>query len=791
MAETKKLIWPKHAVLAPPSREQVLAAAAARGVAPEELMRDLIGQVHRAIAAEEADPLHCGWEPSIWMVCRALLGIEECYSATFLAHILERFNMDWKTWAGTMREVLGFKHTVRMLLIMGGNRSSKSNFAAKLGMETMEHEANARVFPMHMSNPRSVRDQQPLFWRYMPGEWRHQSKSTLEYIAYKQKTGFSDSSFIAPNGAECAFLNYQQDRDTALEGIEANLVLPDELIPVDWLETLPMRLVTRAGRAVVTFTPVNGYTPSVKIFCDSARVAKDALAHLLPTDGAGRAEHLALNLTEKEYEEVVAAHYEKRNAHVPQSRPDDCHAWLEEAGVKTTGRGGPYGYGHAQMPAPAGRTFERMPRVLGSTDPRKAVVFFWSHDNPYGNPKEVVAETRAKSVGWARERFYGLAERIARSKFTKFSETEHVLAPAEIPLGGTNYMLCDPHGSRNYFMGWIRIIKQNVYVYREWPGPFHVPGIGVPGPWAIPSGKKEGQNDGAAGEGQTSFGFGLLRYKYEIARLEGWKDWREWTTDHGPRTTDTEDCVPEREELEEWTENGGAEEQIELRIMDSRAASAPKVEDDRPVTLQTEFDDLLLCFDLAPGKDVATGEGLINAALDYEKRAGIGDEKSFTANGREGTRREGEEVTTKHAEGAKGEVDGDGEKSFTTKDTKGNEGGGGERKKCEDIACNSVARRCTEEGYVMRPRLFISRDCPNFIYALQNYLGTDGDKGACKEPIDILRWFFTGDYEDLGRGGPARRGGTSYGTRSQGTGARVQGKGRLDQWTRDGRARFR
>jgi len=42
-----------------------------------------------------------------------------------------------------------------------------------------------------------------------------------------------------------------------------------------------------------------------------------------------------------------------------------------------------------------------------------------------------------------------------------------------------------------------------------------------------------------------------------------------------------------------------------------------------------------------------------------------------------------------------------------------------------------------------RPRLFVSEDCPNTIYALENWRGVDGEKGATKDPVDCVRYFYT------------------------------------------------
>jgi hypothetical protein len=538
-----------------------------------------------------------------------------------------------------------------------------------------------------------VRDQQPLFWKYMPAEWKIQAASLTTYIKYKQKTGFSENSFITPNGSSCGFLNYMQDKDTALQGIEADLIAPDELIPSDWIEDLFLRLATRAGIGILDFTPVNGYTPTVKTFCDSAKVVRTVRAYLLPRDGGDPDEARALGLTGEQYQELWAAVDKHRPAMAPQSEPEDILAWLELNQESQSS--------NLKLQK---RIFEELPRVMRCVDPRKAVVFFNPSDNPYGNPKEVAADLRNKSRAYVRERFYGQAERTISVLIPKFNPKIHVIPGSAIPATGTNYFLYDPASDRNSFMSWFRRVGKKTYLYREWPGRYHIPGVGIPGPWAIPSGRKDGVNDGARGEGQGPWGFGNLRYKFEMARLERWKDWEKWKSQI---SNFKDEEYPEDEELLEWDERNGAEEIITSRFIDSRAASSPRIEKDRPVTLQTLFDEINVFFYLTPGADIVDGVNKINSALDYE-----------------------EEVRSQKSEVSKNE----------------------------------------ERKFINEPEFYVCEECENSIYALENWMNADGQSGACKDPIDLIRYFFMEGCEDVGPGDYAPRGGVSYGRQTAGDG---------------------
>lgn len=678
------MIIQNHPVLAAPTRSQALSMGAKDW---EEHMK----RRDRMIQMEEADPLRYGWEPPIWSVVDALLGWEFC-SEPLEAYIRKRFGWSWLEFAQRMRARLGFRDAVQMVLILGGNRGGKSEYAAKRALQLLSYREHQKVEAFHMSNPRSVKDQQPLFWKYMPPEWKIQKAEELLYIKYKKKTGFSDNSFINPIDSSCSFGNYMQDKETAIEGLECDLVCPDELIPVDWLETIIYRLATRDGKGITCFTPVNGYTPSVSLFCTGADVAMESTAFLLPDDGGDPDIPSALGLTPQEVLEIQVAKKEGRAATAPRSRPEDVFAWLEDPSSGDNNIARPFGMGIAQMPVPAGRRFKTVPRVLRPNRADLAVVYFHSSDNPFGNPFNVMSTAiNKKSSAEIKIRVYGLAEKASGGKFPTFDKNIHVITRLALPKEGTNYFYMDPAGDRNFFMLWIRMTPESHFVYREWPGNYHIHGVGYPGPWAVPSGKKEGRNDGARGEAQEKFDFGLYDYKFEIARIERWEDFKKWCHDRKFELDAIPDNArPTDDELDEWSEDNGADEYIEQRYVDSRAASTPRVEKDRPHTLLTDLDELGFDFMLTPGSDETTGITQIDTALAYD-------------------------------------VD-------------------------EDMS------------FFNRPRLIISEDCHNLIYALENYTGVDGQKGACRDPIDLLRYHFTGEAEYLGDSQEKReRGGFYYG----------------------------
>jgi hypothetical protein len=309
---------------------------------------------------------------------------------------------------------------------------------------------------------------------------------------------------------------------------------------------------------------------------------------------------------------------------------------------------------------PEGRKFETVPRVMKCVDEEKAVLYFHSSDNPFGNPKGVLDVIRRKPVWFKRERFYGIAYKSTASRFPRFCD-KHIIKADQIPKEGTNYLIVDPCGGRNFFMTWVRKTPTNVYFYRQWPGPYEIPGRGVLGPWAIPDGRK---HDGRPGEGQKTIGFGLRDYRNEIARLEWWKN-----------------------EKGVWSPEP-CKEKVFRRYMDSRFASVPKLENDRPVTLIDQFEQLDLFFEPTPGDDISEGVEMINEWLSFDSEKPI--------------------------------------------------------------------------DFFNQPTMYVSEECPDIIYALQNWTGLDGQKGACKDPVDVVRYAALSDLEYVTDESWKTKGGGSY-----------------------------
>jgi hypothetical protein len=174
------------------------------------------------------------------------------------------------------------------MLILGGNRSGKSAYASKRVVKCINDIPEANVLCMHTTASTSVEQQQQYVWDNIPSEWKQAKKGKVTNLTFSKKGGFTESCCVAPNGSRIFFRNYSQSLESGiLEGSEWDLVWADELIPQDFIISLRFRLTTRAKKPapnypdgypwrglLVTFTPVTGYTPTVREFLQGAGTVK-------------------------------------------------------------------------------------------------------------------------------------------------------------------------------------------------------------------------------------------------------------------------------------------------------------------------------------------------------------------------------------------------------------------------------------------------------------------------------------------------------------------------------------
>jgi phage terminase large subunit-like protein len=474
MSQAARFRPTEHPVIRMPTREELAAVGHERGW-------ELLQKREELIARERNDPLRYGFAPVIWNKASELLE----------------------------------QH--RELLVMGGNRSGKTEWAARELVSRLQKTPNSVAWAFQTTAPNSIEMQQPRVFKYLPPEWRTAKKSAITNITYSVKGGFTEGKFVAPNGSQCVFRNYAQDPST-IEGGEIDVAWCDELVPLDVLETLRFRLLDRNGVLIVTFTPIEGYSSTVKEYLTGAKTVSAVDAHLLP-------------------------HYN------------------EQGGEKTV-------CGYEQVP------------IVQMGRKGRPVIYFHTYENPWAGWERMQSELKSETREKILCRAYGVPTKSINNRFPLFNDNVHVVRHSLIPTTGTRYHFIDPCSGRNWFMIWALIDSAGrCFIYREWPCPEdYIEGIGYPGAWAEPDGKK---HDGRQGPAQKDFGFGLERYVTEIKRVE-------------------------------------AGEKIFERWMDSRYGNAQTLAKERPTTLIEEMSEIGMEFIATPGDTIDEGVSLINDWLHYD-----------------------------------------------------------------------------------------------------------------------------------------------------------------------------
>ena len=424
------------------------------------------------------------------------------------------------------REFQHYWQQYKVHCILGGNRSSKSSLLARCVVDAAMHIPEARIRCWHANDARSIEQQQQVY-EALPERYKNLSKKkgTTHSIQYSQKNGFTNGKLILPpingatRGAEIIFMNYAQYRNDpqVAEGWWAHLIWMDEEAPEKLVETMRPRLIDARGRLVLTFTTLHGWTPLVARILSRTKTLRTIQSKFLQR---------------------------------PMKTVPALQESLSEGGC--------------------------------------LIYYFQSDDNPFLPEGEVAVEMSGKPDEYVLARAHGVPTRAGSSPFPGFDDNVHVISkdklpwqhPTTMPDGrtvttdATLYHICDPSGSKPWFMLWIAVLPDDTaYVYKEWPD------VDTYGEWA-----EYGANStGKPGPGQNPVPFGFKDYRDTIKEIEG----------------DTK---------------------IDERIMDSRLGNTPKQSAEGATCIISEMDDLDLIFKEAPGLLIDHGITLINDRLRFDDK---------------------------------------------------------------------------------------------------------------------------------------------------------------------------
>lgn len=175
--------------------------------------------------------------------------------------------------------------------ILGGNRSAKSSYAARLVVWALMHIPECRVRCYQVNDEKSVVEQQAYIWEALPARFKNMAKKRgqTHTINYTQATGFTGNKLILPplpgyeRGGECIFGTYAQYRNDPqiVESFWCHLAWLDEECEQKMYERMLYRIKDANGRLVNTFTTIKGWTPLVEEVIGKARTIKRRYAPLL------------------------------------------------------------------------------------------------------------------------------------------------------------------------------------------------------------------------------------------------------------------------------------------------------------------------------------------------------------------------------------------------------------------------------------------------------------------------------------------------------------------------------
>ena len=328
-----------------------------------------------------------------------------------------------------------------VIVILGGNRSSKSTLASRLCVWAAGSIPNAEVRAYHVNEDRSIEDQQRMIYDALPvGIKELPTKKGISHsLQYSQKNGFTDNICILPpikngfRGGQIKFANYRQYQADAqvAEGFKSHFIWCDEECPQKLFETLQYRTIDYHGRIVLTFTTLSGWTPLVQDILGRTHTLESKWAPLLG-----------------------------RNVPVVQ---------------------------------------ESLSR------PGTIIYYFHTEDNTFIDTSDFVAKIKGRPKDEILARAYGIPTKSVSSAFPGFIKEVNVVKHENLPwfkdpaYKVTRYMAVDPAGSKNWFMLWAAIDASGTWwIYREWPDydKWAEAGTGVEGkPGAAQRGTRKGIQD--------------------------------------------------------------------------------------------------------------------------------------------------------------------------------------------------------------------------------------------------------------------------------------------------------
>ena len=414
------LQWTHHPILSVPSRDEQIA------MGPERLV-EYYERREAAIEREKEDPFNFGTELPHWELADQQL------------------------------------RDHGELLILGGNRSGKTEYAAKRVVQSLVANPGSIIWCFTANSQNSIAHQQAAVHRYLPNEYKNLGRSRTHYVSYSVKNGYTASSFVLPNRSMCVFRNWSQNIETieggeigcpedAVNGTHNIGAWFDEEVGLSWWTTARYRCLTRSdsngtpARMIATFTTVSGWTPMVSSFLSGARTLEEAEAELLNN--------------------------------------------------------------------------EKVPILQQPVRGNARVCYFHTSQNPYGGWNAMKGQLQGARRDEILCRAYGVPTKPSNTVFQNLDD-RIVMKHENIPVikdpkkHPANWVLSiDPAGNKSWFMILVAVAANGIhYVVDEWPDPSF-------GPWA----DLERGERGRPGDAAAPNGYGIQDYAKVIKEMVGDRD---------------------------------------------------------------------------------------------------------------------------------------------------------------------------------------------------------------------------------------------------------------------------
>jgi hypothetical protein len=213
---------------------------------------------------------------------------------------------------------------------------------------------------------------------------------------------------------------------------------------------------------------------------------------------------------------------------------------------------------------------------------RVRVIYVHIDNNPMPDYREKELKKLAGATQELIERFgYGFARDSITRALPQFGPW-NIIDEEHLPEVGTNFIFCDPHDARAWFITWVRVTPgdtPDLYIYDEWPD------AQTHGEWATPSTREMNKDtilgwDGDPGPAQHARVDGIVGYK---------KIFREKNMVIGGGEPERD---PKRRKLQ--LEAGASKTRRQMPIedyyIDSRAGPRPHLEEQGQTCTVWEFD---------------------------------------------------------------------------------------------------------------------------------------------------------------------------------------------------------